>query len=188
MDFCRKGLAGPFYSPNLLFSILRRKLALKIKYMTHPIHEILGDTITVLLCVVLIIPAGFVLFWMIVGAYRAAFLPGEDSAPVPTEKNALDSLPLGAPRDGGNYIYTGTGWERLSDEDTERVRANLRFSARAKSAKRDPEGWDVLSSQPDPTHPEMLLDILNDVDGDYDGPDDVEEENDEIPAHGDNRS
>lgn len=156
--------------------------------MTHPIHSIIGDVITVILCVALLVPALYVIFWAVVGAYRAAFLP-VDAEPPAIERNGLESVPLGAPRDGGNYIYNGTGWVRMDEEETERVRELLKLNA--KGGRLDPEGWDVRINQPDPTHPEMMLEVLNDVDGDF-GPDDVEEDEierpDEIYTYGSDRS
>lgn len=154
--------------------------------MTHPIHAIIGDAITVMLCVLLLVTTIYILFWAIVGAWRAEFGGAEDVPDVLTEEQkAAYALPMGSPRDDGNNFYAD-GWQKMTKEQADIVRETL--GLKAKEGGRDPDGWDILSRRPDPTHPEMMLEVLNDPDGDYDGPDDVEEENDEIPAHGVDRS
>lgn len=157
--------------------------------MTHPIHSIIGDAITVMLCVLLLAPTIYILFWAIVGAWRAAFGGAEDVPDVLTEEQkAAYALPMGSPRDDGNNFYAD-GWQKMTKEQADIVRETL--GLKAKEGGRDPDGWDILSRQPDPTHPEMMLEVLNDVDGDF-GPDDVEEEEierpDEIYTYGSDRS
>lgn len=138
--------------------------------MTHPIHDTIGTIITVILCIALIVPALFVLYWMVKGAYKAAFLSSDPEPPI-FEKSILNTLPIGAPADGGAYVYNGIGWERMDSEEAEQIRELLKL--KAKGGRRDPEGWDMLMPQVDPTHPEMMLQILNDDDDDFSGPDDI---------------
>lgn len=137
--------------------------------MTHPIHAIIGDILTVILCLALIVPALFVLYWMARGAYKAAFLISDPEPPL-FEKSILNTLPIGAPADGGAYTYDGHGFVRMDEEEAAEIRKLLKL--KAKEGRRDPEGWDMLMPQPDPTHPEMMLEVLNDDDGDF-GPDDL---------------
>lgn len=141
-------------------------------YLTivHPIHGIIGDILTVLLCIPV---AGLFLFaflWPLYVAIRD-WIGVADQVPIIPEDSLLQSLPLGAPRDGGNYVYDGKGWSRLTEEEAMEVRNNLKLNAR-----RDPEGWDILAPETAPAHSEHLLEILNDSDGDFDGPDDAEDE------------
>lgn len=141
--------------------------------VVHPIHDIIGMAIVVILSALGVIFFLFVFFWAIVGIYRRAFLPKE---PEPEfVKSQLAALPLGAPRDGGNYIYTGHGWERLTDEEAEQVRANLKYDRRLKVQQLDEEGWDVLAPETEiMPHPDMVLEVVNDADGDFDEADEEE--------------
>lgn len=157
-----------------------------LRIMTHPAHQVIGDIIFFLLSTILAFGIIMVAYWVLKGAIRSLFGQQDDVPDVLTdEQKELYALPIGAPRDGGNYIYNGVGWVRMDEEEAEQIRGLLKL--KAKEGRRDPEGWDMLMSQPDPTHPEMMLEVLNDDDGDF-GPDDVEEEEierpDEIPVHG----
>lgn len=136
--------------------------------IVHPAHGIIGDILTVLLCIPVCALVLFTFLWPLYSALRDWFGVAEQ-IPVMPEKSAIDALPLGAPRDGGNYIYTGRGWARLSDQEAAEVRANLKYTDRAKS--QGAEGWEVLAPETEPVaHPDRLLEIVNE------GPDDVEEE------------
>jgi hypothetical protein len=135
--------------------------------IVHPAHGIIGDILTVILCLAMVVPACFVLYWMAVGAYKAAFLSGDPEPPLMPVKSVLQSLPLGAPRDGGAYILEEDGWKRLSDEEHERMLAETKDYEKGLL---NPDGWDVRIKVPEITHPSMTLEIEND------GPDDVEEE------------
>lgn len=140
--------------------------------IVHPAHGIIGDILTVLLCIPVAALFLFTFLWPLYSFFRDLFGVPED-VPVVPERDGLEALPLGAPRDGGNYIYTGHGWSRLTEEEAEEVRGNLKFAARAKM-RTESDGWEVLAPETAPiAHPGMKMEITNDEDGDYDGPDDV---------------
>lgn len=134
--------------------------------IVHPAHGIIGDILTVLLCIPV---AALFLFTFLCPLYSAIrdWFGVAEQVPLMPEKSILQSLPMGAPRDGGAYVYTGRGWARLSEEEAAEVRANLKYTDR----EIDPEGWEVLAPETElVAHPDRLLEITND------GPDDVEDE------------
>jgi hypothetical protein len=143
------------------------------------IHDLVGTIITVILCIPVAAIIVFAGFWAIYEPLRRA-LGKPEPEPV-FEKNPLAELPIGAPRDGGNYVYDGTGWVSMSQADADTVRSILKVAAKAKerAARNDAEGWQVLAPETMPHHPGTVLEVLNDTDGDYDGPDDMPDD-DEI--------
>jgi hypothetical protein len=147
--------------------------------MIHPIHGFLETIITILLCIP---AAGIILFagfWAIYAPIRRAFGTPE---PDPVfEKSPIEALPLGAPRDGGNYVYDGSGFVHLDQADADTVRGIVKYARKAKerAARNDAEGWKVLAPETQPHHPGMHMEIMNDTDGDFDGPDDIPDD-DEI--------
>lgn len=145
---------------------------MEILSIVHPIHGIIGDVVTVLLCAVLIIPAGFVFFWAVVGAYRATFCSPDEDPPVMPEKSILQSLPLGAPRDGGNYIHNGSEYVPLHQTQAEELREWMKGREKEKQLAKmiDDDGWEWRGEEHRPHHSGMEMQITND------GPDDVEEE------------
>ena len=158
---------------------MRRKLALKYNGMTHPIHAILGHVLLVVLCALLATLALFVAFYAVKGLFISLFGHADEVPDVLSEEEkALYALPMGSPRGDGNNFYSD-GWQKMTKEQADIVREVL--GLKAKEGARDPEGWDVLMKQTDPTHPDMMLEVLNDPDGDYGGPDDVEEDEVEHP-------
>lgn len=138
--------------------------------IVHPAHGIIGDILTVLLCIPMAALFLFTFLWPLYSAIRDWFGVAEQ-VPLMPEKSAIDALPLGAPRDGGNYIYTGRGWARLNDQEAAEVRSNLKYADR----EIDPQGWEVLAPETEPVaHPDRLLEITNE--GPDDMPDDDEVE------------
>ena len=143
------------------------------------IHDLIGIIITVILCIPVVGIILFAGFCAIYEPIRRAFGTPE---PDPIfEKSPIGGLPLGAPRDGGNYIYDGTGWVPMSQADADTIRGMMKYAAKAKerAARNDAEGWEVLAPETQPHHPGMHMEIMNDTDGDFDGPDDIPDD-DEI--------
>lgn len=149
--------------------------------MTHPIHAILGNIITIVLSLIL---AGFfvvIAYWVIVGFFRSLFGQQDEVPDVLTEEQKeLYALPIGAPRDGGNNFYAD-GWRKMTQEQADAVREFMKLKAKEKTL-RESDGWEILAPETAVHHPEHSLEVMND------GPDDVEEEEverpDEIQVHG----
>jgi len=147
--------------------------------MIHPIHGFLETIITILLCIPVVVIILFAGFWAIYEPIRRAF--GTPETDPVFEKSPLAELPLGAPSDGGNYIYDGTGWVPLSQADADTIRGMMKYAAKAKERAKinDAEGWEWRGEEHRPYHPDMVMQIMNDTDGDFDGPDDIPDD-DEI--------
>lgn len=145
-----------------------------MEFLFHPAHSIIGDILTVILCIPVAALFLFTFLWPLYSAIRDYFGVAEQ-APVMPEKSILQSLPLGAPRGGGNYIWDGTAYVPLNEADVDAIRSIMKVAAAAKerAKQNDEEGWEVLAPETSPVaHPDRMLEITNDADGDYDGPDD----------------
>lgn len=141
--------------------------------IVHPAHGIIGDILTVLLCIPVAALFLFTFLWPLYSFFRDWFGVVED-VPVMPEKSALSSLPLGAPRDG-NIVYNGHGWTQMTDEEAKEVRKALKILDREKL--RTSDGWEIRALETAPVaHPDKMLEITNGEGGDYEGPDDAEEE------------
>lgn len=92
--------------------------------------------------------------------------------PVMPEKSILQSLPLGAPRDGGNYIHNGSEYVPLHQTQAEELREWMKGREKEKQLAKmiDDDGWEWRGEEHRPHHSGMEMQITND------GPDDVEEE------------
>lgn len=135
--------------------------------IVHPAHGIIGDILTVILCIPVAALFLFTFLWPLYSAIRDWFGVAEQ-VPLMPEKSILQSLPMGAPRDGGAYILEKDGWKRLSAEEHEAILAEMKCHERETL---NPEGWEVLAPETEPVaHPDRLLEITNE------GPDDADEE------------
>jgi len=133
------------------------------------LHDLIGDIITVILCIPVVTIIIFSAFWAIYEPIRAAFGKPEE---IVFEKSPLAEMPLGAPRDGGNYVREGDEWVRLDQAEMDELRRANKRAAKARARKVDAQGWEVLAPETQPHHSGMHMEIMNDMDGDYDGPDD----------------
>lgn len=139
--------------------------------IVHPAHGIIGDILTVILCIPVAALFLFTFLWPLYSAIRDYF-GGAEQVPVMPEKSILQSLPLGAPRDGGNYIHNGSEYVPLHQTQAEELREWMKGREKEKQLAKmiDDDGWEWRGEEHRPHHSGMEMQITND------GPDDVEEE------------
>lgn len=140
--------------------------------MVHLIHDFIGDLMTLILSAIFVASLLVPTFFIIQAAFVKLFGKTEQLPVI--DKSVLAGVPLGAPADGGNYVWDGHGWVHLNDADTETVRSIMKVAAgtRKRDAMNEEEGWDVLMEESQPRRSNLNLEALNDIDGDYEAPDD----------------